>query len=401
MIIKKTALITVIYLYIFMPPVVFLPFSILNILGIVAYSYITYYKLWSHLISFLKGELIVLTVGLVYLVIRVQYSFESDYSFIKEWFKLLFLTFPVGFSIILYMFKPKNNIINHHNYIITPVILAGLISIFLILFPSANFFLKTSVMRFSEIFSSLNAFKLRGFGFSDSLLFGYPIALALMIGFVSENIKTLLMKNTYIIVLVIPMIFNARIGLMVAIFFWLHSLLISRQYKKIMGIIPVLLSIAFMPTLFGLIEKYNFRAQWLFDGAMEVYNFVRYGYIGDGNIYTLSNMITLPKNLLFGMGENIFYTHYRRSDIGFIQQLYYGGYVFISIIALFIITMAKRGFKTMGLYNWFPNLALFTIVLANTKGNFISANPGFHGLILIYFYYLKKNITTSSSRYRI
>jgi hypothetical protein len=118
----------------------------------------------------------------------------------------------------------------------------------------------------------------------------------------------------------------------------------------------------------------------------------------------LAQMVFFPSNikdLIFGSGKSVFGNFNKSSDIGYTVQIWFGGLIYLSLLLLLVVFMAKKIVKLKN-YNWFLYIFLGSILVCNIKGYFISNNSAFRLLILIYvgLIYINKSDFISFNIYK-
>ena len=91
---------------------------------------------------------------------------------------------------------------------------------------------------------------------------------------------------------------------------------------------------------------------------------------------------------LFGKGISLFGKSGGSSDMGFILQLNYGGFIFVLMIIFFIYYTSIRLVKTVGVTHWFTLLYILLIITLNIKGFIFAATPGGRLLFLMYMLFI-------------
>ena len=137
-------------------------------------------------------------------------------------------------------------------------------------------------------------------------------------------------------------------------------------------------------------EQNEASLKWSLDFFSDTQDFVtgkdyspssNYQYLFSGS------MIFFPPDflgLIFGTGENILFSRVHHSDIGYVNQIYYGGITYLLIMFVFLWKMFKRNY-----YNTASKLLaiVFFLVLpvANYKGIAFFVPSGFFRLITLFY----------------
>ena len=135
---------------------------------------------------------------------------------------------------------------------------------------------------------------------------------------------------------------------------------------------------------------------WLTNGFNDVINFFRYGE-KEGNIGILSNYVLFPEgmDLIFGTGIRLYGNSLGlpHSDIGYINDIYMGGIVYISILYIGILIFLIFSTRKLGKLNSFPYVVICIsfLLIANFKGEAMRS-----GLLLIGIIISQEMITSPS-----
>lgn len=275
----------------------------------------------------------------------------------------------------------------------------GLISLCMFIIPSLkNFALKLYYLGKDE-----NPFisSLRIFGISGEYTFFTPIYHSFLIAVIVY--LYLYYKKNFLIFL--PFIFivvalNGRTGLMILaivlpIIFLLY--LFSHLKNIWKSLIFLFLIGIFSFAVLQMLKLYMPETYvWLTNGFNDVINFFRYGE-KEGNIGILSNYVLFPEgmDLIFGTGIRLYGNSLGlpHSDIGYINDIYMGGIVYISILYIGILIFLIFSTRKLGKLNSFPYVVICIsfLLIANFKGEAMRS-----GLLLIGIIISQEMITSPS-----
>ena len=381
------------YLYIFQPP--FISRTSYFFIELTIFLFFIFFKRSSFLTTFrlFKKEFLLFIVILYYVLIRDLIQGEEVFFF--KTFLWFFQTFI--FSILIVSFYDIKIIrYNKHPKIFSllywNVIIAGLISFFLLITPAFYDFYKSLIIEDKSIVYNIRIF--RGYGISENLTFTYSYLLGSIAGY------TLLIFNNkkyyifFIPFLIMGVLFNARIGLL-PIFFFLLILFSSKNILKNLFIFGgfSLITVSVFPLL-GLSKYFEKNGDWILSFFLDMSNIFssEKTYNAGSSLDVLINdFIVIPENiieLIFGRGINLFTTSVNGqfSDIGYITQLNYGGGVFLILLLLLLyINIRRLKFFFTGKY-WFVLFFTFSILILNFKGSAFVSTPGSRFLYTLYIY---------------
>jgi hypothetical protein len=415
---KTGMLIFAVYIYIFNPPVKGLPNLIWLLLPIV-WGYLLYYSLIGKLLNLFKNEIILIILITVFTIIRdIDWTNgTSSKNFIYINATMLVEAIPFSFFIAdicsrhLKLPAKASNDERLINIILWTCFFAALITVMLLVNPSVNNIMNNKILAASE-YQQDNL--LRGFGFASTLFYSYGLvqgtAAAIILLKMSDAKKHFIVYFITLVLLLISILVNARIGMVPVIIMVLYLIFVRRKIKMFVyasGVLAVMV-VVFLSSSFA--EKYQKIIEWGFSFFTQTLGFVSGGQskTGPDTFGVLRNMMVLPDNVpdwIIGSGADLFLhgqtsgtiTH---SDIGFIRQLYYGGLVYLSLLLTLVTVMAVRLYN-LKKHRWFFVLFVFTVIVANIKSNFINNHSAFRVFLLIYMgfiYYSFLEKTKKQSR---
>lgn len=279
----------------------------------------------------------------------------------------------------------KNRLsLNEFNKLIQSLFLVAAIStIICVLSPSFNDYVKFRLFKVSDSYEHLSLLNFRGFGISNELFFGYACAMGLIFAYFfnsSKNIGSLLL----LLLAPICVLVNARIGfvfvaltLLLGIF---NNIKFSLKYIQLFVIIAIVFASSVLFSRFAGIIDYVMEA--VYDTKD-----LQHGELS-GNYYALlDTMVIWPQTLehwIFGSGVNLYsYSSLIRTDIGYIQQLNYGGLIYCSLLIYFFVIVFNK-FKKRNYV--FALIATVSILVVNWKGATLCSNACIKIYMLLYFY---------------
>jgi hypothetical protein len=384
--IKYSCFLLLLYIFIYNPPFSFLPVSPLELLIVPALIYIALCNKWANLLNTFKWELAILTLILIFCIIREIGHFENIFLRANIFLVLQAIILPY-FVIIIY------NRLKNHNDLIKDIMKVGIITsaitITMLIFPALGDYIRYQLLK-TDDFTELISY--RSFGLAEGLTFGYGIAqgivFTLLLYYAQYNAKYLI----FLPFVLISILFNARIGLFPVVISLIYFLVIKFNVKLFSIFLVIGASLYFIIFNTELFSDYAKTITWAFDFFTQSSDLVSGNSGGsDGSTFDIlfGEMAVLPQDVwswLVGTGENIFVSKKANSDIGYIIQLHYGGLVYFSLFTLFIGGMMFRLKSLYGNIRWLIYILLITIVVTNVKGLTISIIPSFRMIMLIYCY---------------
>ena len=202
-------------------------------------------------------------------------------------------------------------------------------------------------------------------------------------------------------------IINARISIVpIAICFIYMIIILNKNRLTVKNICKTLvgvLAVVFGISLFGsAISRNAIMEDWLTRGFNDIVAILMRNDNGSGyyTYYTSNTMWQLPPNALsviFGTGNrvirgNAFYS----SDIGYINDIWWGGIIYCLMIYSFLVhelrVIAKNRINSELIF--FDGLLLIVLLVVNIKGNVIGLNEITSMITILFVYACVKNKKT-------
>ena len=376
------------YLYVFNPPFQQLPISPSKVLYLILLP-IFFLKYKRVFFSEYMPE-VKIFLAIIFYTFLVKLSTSSDTIYAQTNIFLLIESLFNAFTLTCLLFWVFEDKVERVFFWCS--VIASLISVYLIVNPGLNDFVRNSLL-VPERDLEAGFFSFRSFGISESLLFTYPVSLGIASCLSLEYAKKQPIYYLFLPVLLVAIMFNARIGFVPVLVYLGYRIVLVRdislvfRFAALLGIGILLLKAS------GILEEYEATVTWLMDGFTEVINLLT-GKEGDkkGNVDVLSTMIIFPKTILglvFGTGKDVYLlSSVGHSDIGYILQVYYGGIIYLVLLLSFIFSISRRLKRSNTQHRWFNYVFIATVLLCNVKGYFITTNSGMRTLMLLAFIYL-------------
>ncbi|WP_157274865.1 hypothetical protein [Pedobacter sp. Leaf194] len=356
----------------------------MEILLIIGCVYLSIQKKWLILASDFKGELLIFFIIITYCLAR---EFFGSSIFFRVNIFFLTQTIFLPYFLVSAYFNIKN-----HNNLIKDLILVGSVAAFftliMILLPSVADFIRYQVLK-TDDFTELVSF--RSFGLSEGLTFAFGTAQGIIFALALFNAKKNPSYYFLLPLLLLSIIFNARVGLVPVLFSLVYFTVLKLNIKLLLVI--ALITILFYLVIFqtSLFKDYAQTIEWAFDFFLQSSDFISGQSTADTNTFDtlFGRMAVLPTDIngwIFGSGENIFTSEQNNSDIGYLIQLNYGGITYLILLFSLVFYMLFRMRIINKQYRWLILLFAITILLSNVKGLFIAIIPSFRLIALIYVY---------------
>lgn len=268
------------------------------------------------------------------------------------------------------------------------VLLAVTISLLCYTIPSFNQYIKYEfqVVRHEELAAKLY----RGFGVSDALTAAYGYVLAtffaygLYKGYGSHKWFWLLSPFIAISILI-----NVRTAILPMIASILLFFIINHKSTKFSYYIYLFVGLV---VIFRLINTSDTTSGWINEFYLQMKDIIMGSDESEFDTYgTLVDSIILPETpqqWLYGRGRSYFFHDtIIRSDVGFVNQLCYGGIIYIVLI---LVTFLCLIIKVKDFY--FFTFCIIVMLIGNMKGNYLETSDGYRFLTFLIMaeYYDKK-----------
>lgn len=380
----------VLYIYIYNPPFAGLPLMPIELLLLFSLGYLTVFNKWFKILSIFQIEVVIFFLIVSFCFIRELFGFGNVFFRVNIFFFLQTVVLPY-FIVNLY-----SKITTHKNLlkdIINIGFVAALFTLMMLFVPVLDEVIRYRILK-TDDFTELVAY--RAFGLSEGLTFAYGTTQGLVFGLALFYAKKYPIYYCYLPIILLSIIFNARIGLVPVVFSLMYFVFIKFNIKLISIISSF--SLVFYVVIFktSIFSEYTKTIEWAFDFFIQSSDFITGNSSSSTNTFDIlfGDMAVLPNGIqewLFGTGENIFLASSGNSDIGYLIQLNYGGITYVVLLFTLIGYMMYRLRFLYRIDRWLIFLFLTTIVITNIKGLMISIIPSFRLIAIIYCYLIMEN----------
>lgn len=346
----------------------------------------------------LGGFLLGVLLWFMYLLYSVVLLNSEDWPFASVPLYFLIDSIPFGMAVRIIFAKRGRNADDFINIVITAALIQAFLALAAFFIPGIRSFFLT---RFLEsVTRSVTIVNHRFYGLAGGLTFDMPIlqtVIALAVIYPSRKLKAF----DYIAALLLffSAIINARNAVVVLVI-GLFSMVVldrrplNRRIRYGMGLIVlVVFAAAAFPPAIEAVSPSTFN--WITRGMKEIFDFLfkgdtnstgnYFGYITDPSQYRVPE--DLP-GILFGKGHTTMGMESRygfASDIGYINDLWRGGIVYIVLLYLFfaaIMLFLRR--HPCSRVSFLGTFMLIMYPFINFKGIATSTNAISHFLFLLY-----------------
>lgn len=386
---KYFFLIVILYIFLFNPVFQIFDFGLIKVLLLASIAYIAFTGKIRLFLNLFKNEIILSLILITYTLLVVFWgdgtAFKVPYTHLV-WFMECFF---IPFFLILF-FKNIFQKRTWESLVVQTGLIAALITLFLVLNPDINFFIRDSVIRDLQINLSSTKTLSRGFTIAENSTFSYGVVQGLILSICIISLKKNYLYAIPIVFLFIAILYNARIGF-ACLFIGVALVVFRRKIKIRSAIIFGLVLLAGYFFLFNSgFSKNNhdslLRGLSFFSDTMK---FITGDQSHASNYSVLFNkMVFFPShfiNLVFGEGKIVFYAS-KGSDIGYINQIFTGGIVYLFLLLAFLFYMFLRNFDQTS-NKLLPVLFVLSLLVVNIKGNALFVSNGFFRLFCFFYVY--------------
>lgn len=388
---KESFIIIFLFMFIYFPPIFSINLMhILTLFSLIALVLIYRKTVVEIFNNSIKMYMIPVALVLVYVSIIVLTK-NGDRNYIYKHI-LIFMEVSICITYICsYFNRRKYDIDKIFDVLMVVGSIQALISILCILVPPVKQ-LVVNIYMAQMIEQNVTDVMAKGFlleltnhrinGISTSLLFAMPIVqavlatIALYLG-INKNSRYAILSP----ILLFSSIVNARVGIVVFLCGVIIVIITSKKKVKenfkLIGIISAI-TVAILILIFIIIlNSKNSTMQWIMLFIEDTCNLFKGKKTGTFE-FLFGSFIRFPelKNIFFGTGRDIFLLDTgMRSDIGYINDIWFGGIMYIVISYGAFINYYFKAFNRKYNFNIFISIMLITtFVVTNIKGSIVGNN---------------------------
>lgn len=304
----------------------------------------------------------------------------GDQVYLYSWIGYLIETILITYFLSVIIVKNNINIVT---ILLSASSVAATISCLCLFVPVFDSFIRTIQIEYTEVNSQI---VFRAYGLAQGLNFDYGVIQGLIFGIGLFNLKSNRWYILFIPFVIISILINARTGFIVVILAIVSYFISNKSYKSLLAgfLIFSLLGLTYK-SLKDLIPTDTYL--WIEEFFLELGDAV----FGTNNAQyntneTLREMLIWPNDIqswIFGTGHSLFRVKSgAHSDVGYINQLAYGGLIYVSLLYYMSYLFIKKS-KFYIPKNLFLFL-LISVMLVNIKGGALGNNGGIFKVIAIF-----------------
>ena len=381
------------YIYIFNPVFKWLGFGLnLVLLGVsFFYAFLNFVETKRYLKAY-RHEIWIILFIISFLFLRIQTATTQEgYDEVFRVVDMLLSQLLIPMFIVRFvLIKCKEA--GFYNIMITVGVVAALITLVCALSPAVNMFVRglQTDREFSGM-STTSQMELgyRCFGLATNLTSAYGYMMGVFGSLCLVQMKSRWHYFLFVILFLFAAAVNARTGMM-AIFVTLFLLAFNSAYS--LSIKQMLLIFVFIAAVFF---GYNSLKVYLPSTYDFISSFV--DFISDSNNYEGSyydRNLHFPKTsdgIIWGEGINIYGTNsIYSSDIGFVRNVYLGGFFFIGLLLIHQFVLYKKMIRRSGDFIFIIGLAI-SVLIFHYKGLVLYTSSAISRFVMLYYFVLVYN----------
>lgn len=381
------------YIYIYNPILQILGFGSIKILLFISLFYFFVHKETISFLQNYKKEMFYTFLLIIYLI-PIVFLGDGTATMIPYTHLIWFLECFIIPLFLLFYFKNIFQKYQIESLLVIIGTIASLITFFLINNPEINTWIRQSVIVDTLDKTSSN-WDFRGFTFAESSSYAYGVVQGIMLALCLISIRKSYLYAIPIIPIFISILFNARIGFSVLIIALALMLIFKRLKIKyvIIGAITVLSGVVLYNNS-SFVSENSTSLEWGLGFFDDTFALISGGDASETNYEVLSNrMFFLPENfvdIIFGEGRIVFGDENQDSDIGYVNQIYTGGIIYLLILLSFLWYMYNSNVKITH-DKLLPLLFMIVLLVVNIKGNAFFLSNGFFRMFTLYYIYSTYN----------
>lgn len=391
--IKAAALVVCLYFYIFQPPFfnkIYYFFIWVSIF--ISYFFVNRKFLYKYLFIF-RVEIFFGALFFTFSLTRDAFSGEIVYSdrFALWLFQSLLL--PALFLSIVhrrYCIEDwrSNSLVG---IVYAVVCLAGVFTLALLFSPTFDrFYEGIQVDGYYELYKDFE-FRYRAYGIAENLNFTYGYVLGVFAGYAIIKARENLLHLVVSMILLIGVLYNARIGLAPIFISMVVSLSFGLNVRLLLFSVIAAIALAIFAS------QVKYAVDTYFSWGLLAFEEIKAFLSGatDNTLGTLFfEMIVLPDGFLdtmIGTGVSIYGMEQGGSDVGYILQLQYAGILFLASLLFFLVFCSVRIAFICGRRNWYVYIFVASVFILNFKGFLFAGTPGSRLLFFLYLYFIYRS----------
>lgn len=353
-------------------------------------AFIAYHSKFKEIFKLFTQEFYLFCILFVYTTIRTLIGGEPSFMYTHLVFLIEITIIPYTIIVLLNQFQ-----INDDHSFVKLLLVVGVsgaaISTACAFYPSINTYVRDVILMQHEV--DYGFWEYRGYGLAEGLTGFYGFTQGMLLALGMMHIKENMWFIFTIPFMIVSILFNARTGFIIFIASIIIYLLIRRDLKITLslsiGILLVLLGYNYL-TYSDLVSEQTLS--WIesaFSDSIDAVQSKDISRSGTASVL-FGSMLVWPDNFfdwIFGRGYSLFGLDQNGSDVGFILHLNYGGLLYITILLMLLVCLAKH-MSHYEVPQYFLILFWCVYFIANTKGNYLSNSGTFRCIMLMYYFFI-------------
>lgn len=329
-------------------------------------------------------------ISAIYFVIRASIE-GSDIRILQNLFILVQLSHV--FIIVGFLKRLGTTKIGMFKFLLNMATFQAFIGIMMIILPE----FKNLALQLYYLGGEENLFisRMRIYGLSGDYTFFTPIYHSILAVVAATLALFVNYKYSFYLPFILGIIIlNGRFGILIFILGMLLILFYMALKGKVSAKAPIIIFIMIVPLgiLFSYIAiKMPYTYEWLIGGLEDTVVLLTEGRLQGNYVALVNSHVFIPEGLgfIFGEGHRVFSTEgplrgYNSSDIGYVNDLFMGGMVYVVILYGAILLYLLKGINKSDLITRGLTYSLIlALLLANYKGEVMRSGTVLIGVILI------------------
>ena len=380
-------LVTILYLFLYNP--IFLALGIGCIKPLLAIAVIYAFinnRVFKLLVQF-KYEAIFTFIIIIYTLFTILRSNNLGVLLLPYQHFIWFLESIFLSVVIVIWFRKEFEQHGWEKLVVITGFIASLISLVLILNPGWNEFVRTSLISDSLVEDYKSWF--RGFGIAEGLSGSYGVIQGIIVGISLYTMRCHVLYVVPVLPLLISIAFNARTGF-VAVIYSFMLLIAQRRYNRRLVATVLVISLIIGYVLNSEVEYIHYdinTIKWAMSSFDQTGDFLSGSSDGKTVFDTLFGEYFFYPDSAMGLllGDVIIPFHdAKHSDVGYINEVMFGGIVYLLLLLSFLAYMHIRLSKK-STDKFYPIFFLVVLLIFNIKTTCLFIPNGVFRLFVLYY----------------
>jgi hypothetical protein len=388
---KYILLMLCLYIYIYNPIFQILGFGLIKLLLLISLVYV-FFNSNKYIDFFWKFKTVIFFTFLIAFYAALTEVWGDNLGRIAAYRHIIW--FLESFFIPMFFLSYFKDVFCEKSWVLIIVFLgsfASLVTLYLILNPSLNVLVRSSVIIDSLDVVNDGDWDFRGFTIAEGASYSYGVVQGLILAFCLIKSKESWLYMLPVLPLFISIIFNARVGLApVALAFVLMLFNGQLKVKYFFFFSLVFIAGYWFVNDSSFAKQNSDSLEWGLSIFEDTSNFLS-GKDNNSNYTALSEqMLFFPEkaiHVIFGEGRDIFLGVDKNSDMGYVLEIFRGGIIYLLFMLFFLWILFKKSYN-ISEDKFIPILFILTILIVNFKGDCFFVSNSFIRLFSFYYVYL-------------